>query len=67
MFDFWWKMNSPRSKVKLKGQMNSELDEYYIHGKLVKRGIQWNQNQMIWNNNQRDILFSKSATFRTKN
>ena len=44
--------------------MNSEFDEFSIHGKLMKRGIQWNQNQVIWNYNQRDILFSKSATFR---
>ena len=38
-------MNSPWSNVKLKGQMNSEFDEFAIHGKLMKRGIQWNQNQ----------------------
>ena len=26
-------MNSPRSNVKLKGQMNSEFDEFSIHRK----------------------------------
>ena len=30
-------MNSPRSNVKLEGQMNSEFDEIAIHGKLMKR------------------------------
>ena len=40
--------------------MNSEFDEFAIHGKLMKIGIQGNQNQVIWNYNQRDILFSKS-------
>ena len=59
-------MNSAQSNVKLKGQMNSEFDEFAIHGKLMKIEIQWNQNQVIWNYNQREILFSKSATFRTK-
>ena len=39
MFDFWWKMNSPSSNVKLEGQMNSEFDEFAIHGKLMKREI----------------------------
>ena len=34
-------MNSPWSNVKLKGQMNSEFDEFAIHGKLMKRGIKW--------------------------
>ena len=57
MFDFWWKMSNARSNVKLKGQMNSEFDEFAIHGKLMKRGIQWNKNQVIGNSNQRDILF----------
>ena len=46
--------------------MNSEINEFAIHGKLMKREIQWNQNQVIWNYNQRDILFSKSVSFRTK-
>ena len=32
MFDFWWKMNSARSNVKFKGQMNSKFDEFAIHG-----------------------------------
>ena len=49
----------------VKRQMKSEFDEFSIHGKLMKRGIQWNQNQVIWNYNQRDIQFLKSATFRT--
>ena len=65
-FDFWRKMNSPWSNVKLKGQMNSEFDEFAIHGKMMKRGIQWNQNQVIWNYNKRDILFSKSDKFQTE-
>ena len=60
-------MNSPRSNVKLKGQMNLELNEFGIHENLMKIGIQRNQNQVIWNYNQRDILFSKSAIFRAKN
>ena len=60
-------MNSPWSNVKLKGQLNSEFDEFAIHGKLMKIGIQRNQNQVIWNYNQRDILFSRSEIFRTKN
>ena len=60
-------MNSPRSNVKLMGQMNSEFDEFAIHGKMIKIEIQKNQNQVIWNYNQRDILFSKSAIFQTKN
>ena len=60
-------MNSPRSNVKLKGQINSEFDEFAIHGKLRKRGIQLNQNQVIWNYNQTDILFSKSKIFQTEN
>ena len=47
MFDFWWKMNSPRSNVKLEGQINLEFDEFAIHEKLMKRGIEWNQNQVI--------------------
>ena len=59
-------MNSPRSNVKLEGQMNSEFDEFAIHGKLRKRGINWNQNQVIWNYNKRDILFSTSEIFRLK-
>ena len=29
-------MNSVRSNVKLKGQMNLEFDEFAIHGKLMK-------------------------------
>ena len=33
----------------------------------MKIKIQRNQNQVIWNYNQRDILFSKSAIFRTEN
>ena len=33
-------MNSPWSNIKLKGQMNSEFDEFAIHWKLMKRGIQ---------------------------
>ena len=41
-FDFGWKMNSARSNVKLKGQMNSEFDEFAMHGNLMKREIQWN-------------------------
>ena len=41
MFDLWWKMSSAWSNVKLKGQMNSEFDEFTIHEKLMKRGIQW--------------------------
>ena len=44
------------SNVKLKGQMNLEFDEFAIHGKLMKIGIQRNQNQVIWNYNQRDIF-----------
>ena len=65
MFDFWWKMNSSWSNIELEGQMNSEFDEFAIHRKLMKRGIQWNQNQVIFTYNQRDILFSKSASFQT--
>ena len=60
-------MNSPRSNVKLMGQMNSEFDEFAIHGKLMKIEIQRNQNEVIWNYNQRNIIFSKSEIFRTKN
>ena len=41
-------MNSPRPNVKLEGQMNSEFDEFAIHGKLRERGIHWNQNKVIW-------------------
>ena len=37
--------------------MNLEFDEFAIHGKLMKREIQLNQNQVILNYNQRDILF----------
>ena len=44
--------------------MNSKFNEFSIHRKLRKIGI---QNQAIWNYNQRDILFSKSAIFRTEN
>ena len=40
-------MNSPWSNVKLEGQMNSEFDEFAIQGKLMIKGIQWNQNQVI--------------------
>ena len=29
-------MNSARSNVKLKDQMNSKFDEFAIHGKLMK-------------------------------
>ena len=29
--------------------MKSEFDKFAIHGKLMKRGIQSNQNQVIWN------------------
>ena len=60
-------MKDEQSLVKrqIEGQMNSEFDEFSIYGKLMKRGIQWNQNQVIWNYNQRDILFSKSTTFET--
>ena len=57
-------MNSLWSNVKLKGQINSEFD---IHGKLMKIGIQRNQNQVIWNYNKRDILFLKLAIFQTEN
>ena len=46
--------------------MNSKFDEFTIHGKLMKIGIQRNQNQVIWNYNQRDILFSKSVIFGLK-
>ena len=60
-------MNSPRSNVKLKGQMNSEFNEFAIHGKLMKIGIQRNKNKVIWNYSQRGILFSKSAIFRIEN
>ena len=44
-------MNNAQSNVKLKGQMNSEFDEFAIHEKLIKRKIQWNENQVIWNYN----------------
>ena len=44
--------------------MNSEFDEFSIHGKLIKMGIQRKKNQVIWNYNQRDILFSKSAILK---
>ena len=47
MFDFWCKINNPWSNIKLEGQMKSEFDEFAIHGKLMKIGIQWNQNQVI--------------------
>ena len=47
--------------------MNSEFDEFAIHGKLMKIGIQKNHNQVIWNYNMRDILFSKAEIFWTKN
>ena len=60
-------MNSPRSNVKLEGQMNLEFDEFAIQGKLMKIEIQRNQNKAIWNDNQRDILFSKSAIVWTEN
>ena len=50
-------MNSPWSNVKLEGQMNSEFDEFAIHGKLMKRGFQWNQNQVIWNYNQNEEYY----------
>ena len=46
--------------------MNLEFDEFSIHENLMKREIQGNQNQVIWNYNKRDILFSKSVSFRTK-
>ena len=59
-------MNSPRSNVKLKGQINSEFNEFAIHGKLMKIEIQRNQNQVIWNYNQRYILFLKSVIFGLK-
>ena len=64
--EFWWKINSARSNVKLKGQMSSEFDEFAIHRNMIKRGIRWNQNQVIWKCNQRYILFSKSEKFQTK-
>ena len=47
--------------------MNSEFDEFAIHEKLMKIRIQRNENQVIWNYNQRDILFSISVIFQTKN
>ena len=61
-------MKDEQSLVKrqIEGPMNLEFDEFAVHGKLMKRGIQWNQNQVIWNYNQRDILFSKSTKFQTK-
>ena len=60
-------MKDEKSSVKLMGQMNLEFDEFAIHGKLMKIEIQRNQNQVIWNYNKRDILFSKLASFCTKN
>ena len=53
-------------KPQIECQMNSEFDEFSIHVKLMKREIQWNQNQVIKSNNQRDILISKSAIFQTQ-
>ena len=44
--------------------MKSELDELTIHGKLMKRGIRSNQNQVSWNYNQRDILLSDEENER---
>ena len=35
------------SNVKLKGQMNSEFNEFSIHEKLMKIGIQRDKNQVI--------------------
>ena len=61
MLIFGLKMNSAWSNVKLRSQMISEFDEFAIHRKLMKQGIQWNQNQVIRNYNQRDILAWKST------
>ena len=47
--------------------MNLEFNEFDIHQKLRKREIHWNHNQVIWNYNQRDILFLKSAIFWIEN
>ena len=59
-------MNSPWSNVKLKGEMNSEFDEIAIHGKLMKRGIQWNQNQVIWNIIREISYFENQRLFGLK-
>ena len=59
-------MNSPWSNVKLKGQMNSEFDEFAIHGKLMKRGIQWNQNQVIGIIIREISYFQNQRNFRPK-
>ena len=40
-------MNNPWSNAKLEGQMKSEFDEFAIHGKLMKRGIQWKEEFKI--------------------
>ena len=46
--------------------MNSEFDEFAIHGKLMKREIQLNQNQVIWNYS-RDISYFQNQNFFKQN
>ena len=59
-------MNNRWSNVKLKGQMMMKFYELDIHINLMKQGIQWNQNQTIWNYDQGEILVSKSAKICTQ-
>ena len=44
-------------KRQIEGSNELGIQWIFIYGKLMKSGIQWNQNQVIWNYNQRDILF----------
>ena len=46
--------------------MNSEFNEFDIHGKLMKILIQRNQNQVIWNYSQRDTYFQNQKFFGLK-
>ena len=63
---FGLKINSRWLNVKLRGQMIIEFDDFTIHGKLMKQGIQWNKNQVIWIWDQRDILVWNWQKFVTK-
>ena len=46
--------------------MNSEFDEFAIHGKLIKRGIQCKQNQVIWNYIKEISYFQNERLFGLK-
>ena len=67
--NIWLLMKDEQSLVKFQNGGSNELGIRWICylGKLMKRGIQWNQNQVISNYNQTDVLFSKLEIFRTKN